>query len=154
MGSLREALVNFPRNAQTLVTRWSRGVFRDVRRAAAPRIEDSRGPVVRTTETVQTFLSEAEIDWLVGDYLSGIRIDQLAERYGVHRATVFVHLRRRNVPRRPAGLDEVEAADAVRLYRCGMSIRAVARQIGADRKTVRAALGDANVAIRRIRQTE
>ncbi|WP_245725862.1 hypothetical protein [Propionibacterium cyclohexanicum] len=132
--------MNFPRKAQTLVTRWNRGVFRDARRAAAPRIEDSRGPVVRTIETVQTLLTACEIDRLVGDYLSGTRIDQLAGRYGVHRATVFAHLRRRNVPRRPVGLDEAEAADAVRLYRTGMSIRAVARQIGADRKCVRSAL--------------
>ena len=140
--------MNFPRKVQTLVTRWDRGVFRDARRAADLRIEDSRGPVVRTTETVQTFLSAAEIDRLVADYLSGTRIDQLAERYGVHRATVFAHLRRRNVPRRPVGLDEDEAADAVRLYRSGMSIRAVARQIGVDRKGVLSSLEAAEVEIR------
>lgn len=140
--------MNFPRKAQTLVTRWSRGVFRDARRAADPRIEDSRGPVARTTETAQTFLSAAEIDQLVGDYLTGMRIDELAERYGVHRATVFAHLRRRNVPRRTVGLDEAEGADAVRLYRSGMSLRAVARQIGVDRKRVRSVLETAGINVR------
>jgi transposase len=65
-----------------------------------------------TTETVQTFLTAAEIDQLVGDYVSGMRIDELAERYGVYRATVFAHLRRRNVPRRPVGLDEADWACA------------------------------------------
>lgn len=148
LGSLREALVNFPGKAQTLVTRWNRGVFRDLRRAAAPRIEDSRGPVVRTAETVQIFLTAAEIDQLVGDHLSGTRVDELAKRYGVHRATVFAHLQRRNVPRRALGLDEAEAAHAVRLYRSGTSIRAVAGQIGADRKTVRSVLEVAGISIR------
>lgn len=148
MGSLRESLTNFPRKVQILITRWNRGVFRGAHRTAATRINDSRGPVVRTTETVQTFLTAAEIDRLVGDYLSGMRIDHLAERYGVHRATVFAHLRRRNVPRRPVGLNAAEAADAVRLYRNGMSIRAVARQMGADRKCVHSALEAAGATIR------
>ncbi|MDK9294391.1 hypothetical protein FAM19031_001489 [Propionibacterium freudenreichii] len=85
------------------------------------------------------------MDQLVGDYLAGGSPDELAERYGIHRATVFAHLRRRDVPRRRLGLDEVESAEAVRLYRAGVSLRAIGRQVGADRKAVRKALVEANV---------
>lgn len=144
-GSLREALLNFPQRAKTLATRWNRGVYRDLHRSPGARIADARGPVARTIETVQTFLTAAEIDQLVGDYLAGGSPDELAERYGIHRATVFAHLRRRDVHRRRLGLDEVESAEAVRLYRAGVSLRAIGRQVGADRKAVRKALVEANV---------
>ena len=79
-----------------------------------------------------------------------MRIDELAGRYGVHRTTVFTHLRRRDMPRRPVGLDQAEAANAVRLYRNGMSIRAVARRIGSDRKGLRSALEAAEVKTRSV----
>lgn len=103
---------------------------------------------MRGIETAQTFLTAAEIDSLVGDYLAGGGIQELAERYGIHRATVFAHLRRRNTPRRRAGLDVDEQAEAVRLYREGLSLRAIGRRMGVDRKVVRAALVDAQVEIR------
>lgn len=104
---------------------------------------------MRRIETTSTFLTAAEIDSLVGDYLAGVGINELAERYGVHRATVFAHLRRRNAPRRRTGLDVDEQAEAVRLYRGGVSMRTIARSMGIGRKAVRAALLDAKVEIRR-----
>lgn len=148
LGSLRSTFQNFPPRAKTLVTRWYRGVYRDARRPSGPPSKDNRGPIVRRIETAQTFLTAAEIDKLVGDYLAGSDIQELAERYGVHRATVFAHLRRRNTPRRRTGLDLDEQAEAVRLYRGGHSLRAIGRQMGVDRKVVRAALVDAKVEIR------
>ena len=98
---------------------------------------------MRTVETAQTFLTAAEVDALVGDYLAGMSVKALAERYGIHRATVFAHLRRREVPRRRPGLSDHEQAEAVRLSRDGMSMRAIGRQMGVDRKAVRVALVDA-----------
>lgn len=123
-------------------------MYRDARRSSAPRVADARGPIARTIETVQTFLTATEIDQLVGDYLAGASPDELAERYGIHRATVFAHLRRRDVPRRRPGLDEVESAEAVRLYRTGVSLRATAQRLEVDRKLVRRTLIEANVQIR------
>lgn len=64
----------------------------------------------------------------------------LRRSYSIHRATVFVHLQRREVPRRRPGLNGQEQAAAVRLSREGMSMRATGRQMGLDRKTVRVAL--------------
>ena len=146
-GSLRDTFSNIPQRAQTLVTRWKRGVYRDQRRAAEPRISDARGPLVRRIETAQTSLTAAEIDNLICDYLGGASINDLAQRYGIHRATVFAHLRRRNTPRRRPGLDVDEAAEAVRLFRGGVSVRAIGRRMGVGRKAVRTALVNAGLIV-------
>ena len=103
-------------------------------------MRDHRGPVVGAVETAQTFLAAVEVDALVGDYLAGMSVKSLAEVYGIHRATVVFHLRRRNVPSRRPGLGLDEKAEAVRLARAGVSMRAIARRMGVDRKAVRAAL--------------
>ena len=104
---------------------------------------------MRTVETAQTFLTADEVDALVGDYLAGMGLRQLAERYGIHRATVFSHLRRRNVPSRRPGLGLDEKAEAVRLARAGVSMRAIGRRMGVDRKAVRAALVDVGLVAER-----
>ena len=93
----------------------------------------------------QTFLTPSEIDHLVADYQAGSGVQELAETYGIHRATVFAHLRRQNVPRRRPGLNDQEQAEAVRLSREGMSMRAIGRRMGVDRKAVRVALVAAGV---------
>ncbi|KAA9392974.1 hypothetical protein FCK90_14670 [Kocuria coralli] len=63
----------------------------------------------------------------------------------MHRATVFSHLRRRNVPSRRPGLGIDEKAEAVCLARAGVSMRAIGRRMGVDRKSVRAALVEAGL---------
>lgn len=91
----------------------------------------------------QTFLTPAAIDRLVDDYLAGLSVGYLAQKYGVHRATVSKHLTRNNVARRQHGLTADEAAEAERLHSGGISMRAIARSLGADRKQVRASLASA-----------
>ena len=154
LGSLRKQFSNFPPQAKALVARLNRGVYRESRRPADPAIADVRGPVVREVEKAQTFLSAAEVDRLVADYMAGVGVGELAERYGVRRATVAAHLRRRNVLRRRPGLDVNEQAESVRLYRDGMSLRAIGQRMGVDRKVVRALMVTAGVAIRQGRQLE
>ncbi|QXQ12922.1 hypothetical protein [Skermania piniformis] len=87
------------------------------------------------------------MDQLVGDYLAGMSVNSLAERYGIHRATVFSHLRRRNVPSRRPGLCLDEKVEAVRLARAGVSMRAISRRMGVDRKGVRLALVEAGLIV-------
>ena len=84
---------------------------------------------------------------VVGDYVAGAGIQELADRYGIHRATVFSHLRRRNVPSRRPGLGIDEKAEAVRLARAGVSMRAIGRRMGVDRKAVRAALVESGLIV-------
>ena len=146
-GCLSSTFGNSAPKTKTLVNRLNRGVYAVSRRpeSAAPR--DDRGPVVRTVETAQTFLTAVEVDSLVDDYLAGLGVKALAERYGIHRATVFSHLRRRNVPSHRPGLGLDEKAEAVRLARAGISMRAIGRRMGLDRKTVRVALVEAGVLV-------
>lgn len=75
--------------------------------------------------------STTRLDW---------EVQELASKYAVHRATVFAHLQRREVPRRRPGLNEQEQAEVVRLSREGMSMRAIRRRMGVDRKAVHVAL--------------
>ena len=147
LGCLSSTFGNSAPKTKTLVNRLDRGVYEVSRRPQNTAPKDDRGPVVRTVETAQTFLTASEVDALVGDYLAGMSVKELAERYGIHRATVFSHLRRRNVPSRRPGLGIDEKAEAVRLARAGVSMRAIGRRMGVDRKAVRAALAEAGLMV-------
>ena len=103
-------------------------------------IQDVRGPCVRRIGKPQTFLTPAEVYRLVDDYLAGLSVGFLAQKYGVHRATVSKHLTRNNVVRRQHGLTTEEVAEALKLYGGGISMRAIARTLGVGRKQVRVTL--------------
>lgn len=143
-GSLRSRSTNLAQRLNTLVTRWKRRVYRMSQRAETAPIQDSRGAVVRRIENLQTFLTASEVDRLVGYYLTGTTVTQLAEQYGVHRATVSAHLTRRGVTRRQPGLRGEEAAEAVKLHLDGGTMRTIAQSVGVDRKAVWRALVDAS----------
>lgn len=117
---------------------------RPKRPSTAP-VRDARGSLVRRIETAQTFLTPSEVDRLIEDYNAGMSVQGLAKKYGIHRATVSAHLSRRGTPRRRPGLDVDECAEAVRLFRAGVSMRAIARRSGIGRKAVRDALVQANL---------
>ncbi|MFT3862339.1 hypothetical protein [Micropruina sp.] len=104
---------------------------------------------MRRIENLQTFLTASEVDRLVDDYRSGASVNELAERYGVHRATVSAHLTRRRVARRRPGLGVEEAAEAVKLRLGGVAMRAIARSMSVDREAVRTALVEADVDVGR-----
>lgn len=106
-------------------------------RVGSAPIQDVRGPCVRRIGKPQTFLTPAEVDRLIDGYLAGLSVGYLAKKYGVHRATVSKHLTRTNVVRRQHGLTIEEAAEAVKLHSGGISMRAIARTLGVDRKQVR-----------------
>ena len=108
-------------------------------------MEDSRDTVVRRIENLHTFLTASEADRLGEDYLDGATINELADRYGVHRATVSAHLTRHRVGRRRSGLGVDGAAEVVRLHLRGVSMRVIAQSMGVDRKAVRRALVKAGV---------
>lgn len=67
-------------------------------------------------------------------------VGTIAEKDGIHRSTVTAHLRRREIPAPTAGLYPGQRAEALRLYREGLSLREVGRRMGMGRKLVRAAL--------------
>ncbi len=97
LGSLRSTFSNLTPRTKTLVTRWKRGVYRVSQRLENTPIQDVRGACVRRIGKPQTFLTTAEVDRLVDDYLAGLSVGYLAQKYGVHRATVSKHLTRNHV---------------------------------------------------------
>ena len=147
LGCLSSTFGNSASRTKTLFNRLNHGVYEVSRRPESTALRDDRGSVVGTVETAQTFLTALEVDALVGDYLAGMSVQSLAEAYGIHRATVVFHLRRRNVPSRRPGLGLDEKAEAVRLARAGVSMRAIAQRMGVDRKAVRAALVEAGLIV-------
>lgn len=140
LGSLRRQFSNPTLKLKTLISRWKRGAYRVSQRVGSIPIQDVRGPVVRRIGNPQTFLAPSEVDRLVDDYLAGLSVGYLAQKYDVHRATVSKHLTRNNVVRRQHGLSTDEAAEAVKLHDCGVSMRAIARTLGVDRKQLRRSL--------------
>ena len=140
LGSLRREFSNPTPNLKSLISRWRRGVYRVSQRVHSAPIRDARGPCVRRIGKPQTFLTPAEADRLVDEYLAGLSVGYLAQKYGVHRATVSKHLTRQEVVRRQHGLTIDEAAEAVKLHGGGISMRAIARTLGVDRKQVRISL--------------
>ncbi len=105
-------------------------------------VADVRGRVVRSSERqlFPRYLKSDDVDSLVADYSAGMPVGRIAEKYGIHRSTVTAHLRRREVPAPVVGLGREQRAEALRLYREGLSLREVGRRMGVDRKLVRAAL--------------
>ncbi|WP_187346941.1 helix-turn-helix domain-containing protein [Saccharomonospora sp. CUA-673] len=85
------------------------------------------------------------MDRLIEDYNSGMSVQGLAQKYGIHRATVSAHLSRRSIPRRRPGLDVDERAEAVRLFRAGVSMRSISRRLGVGRQSVRVCLVEAGL---------
>lgn len=122
LGSLRRQFSNPGPALETLISRWKRGVCRVSQRVDNTPIRDARGPCVRRIGKPQTFLTPSEADRLVDDYLAGLSVGYLAQKYGVHRATVSKHLTRQEVVRRQHGLTIDEAAEAVKLHGGGISI--------------------------------
>lgn len=103
---------------------------------------DVRGRVVRSSERrlFPRYMKIDDVNSLVADYLAWMPVGTIAEKYGIHRSTATAHLRRREVPTAVAGLDRERRAEALRLYREGLSLREIGRRMGVDRKLVRAAL--------------
>ena len=80
MGCLSSTFGNSAPKTETLVNRLLRGVYKVSARLQSSAPSDDRGPVVRTIETAQTFLTASEVVQLVGDYLGGMSVKSLAER--------------------------------------------------------------------------
>ena len=120
LGFLRREFSNPTPMLKSLISRWKRGAYRVSQRANYTPIQDVRGACVRRIEKPQTFLTPSEVDRLVDDYLAGLSVGYLAQKYGVHRATVSKHLTRNNVVRRQHGLTIEDAAEAVKLHGGGI----------------------------------
>lgn len=92
-------------------------------------------------------LTSIEIDEMVAAYRTGSTTVDLAEQFGIHRATVRHHLKSRGIESRhawPAG----QMQQAIEWYSDGVSLQEIARRVGRAERTVQRHLRAAGVAIR------
>jgi DNA-binding CsgD family transcriptional regulator len=81
-------------------------------------------------------LTSVELDRLVAGYRRGATVYELADQFGIRRATVAEHLKRRGVAMRYQSPTEVEVDDMVCLYEAGLSLVAVGERLGVAARTV------------------
>jgi DNA-binding transcriptional ArsR family regulator len=139
MVEVTQALSNPCHPATSLLREWN-----DVKGCLGepfPRVE------VRPIQ-VQHRLDPSQVAELVAGYQGGATIEDLAERFGVHRTTVMAHLDRSGVKRRRRGIEVASLPEAVRLYEAGWSLARVGERFGVDGETVRTAFRKAGVPIR------
>lgn len=90
----------------------------------------------------QVRLRPEQVDELVEAYVAGALQQELCTRFGIHDTTLRAHLRRRGAlkrrPYRKLRGDLLE--EARRLYADGLSLRAVASEVGVSREAVRSGL--------------
>lgn len=85
---------------------------------------------------------------LVRDYMDGIPTTQLIKIYGLSKASVLKLLQEADVTMRRQGLDDLQTAEAVRLYCSGLSLVRVGETIGFGPSSVANALRAAGVPLR------
>ena len=111
-------------------------------------ISDSPTPIQRTRRQSQHRLSLGEARQLAAAYQGGTTINELADRYKIHRTTVMSILHRDAINTRYRLLSDRQLSQAIELYAQGLSLLNVSRQLGVNHGTVRRALLKAGVAIR------
>lgn len=136
----RRQFENLRRPLRTLISRASQGIYRTRGHLPKALIRDGRGSVVHEKETVRTLLTPEQSENLADDFRAGIRVMQLATKYGVNRNTVHAHLNKHGL-RRPKNTLELERVDrAIELYLAGMTLYEVGQEIGSNKYTVQHAL--------------
>ena len=114
-------------------TNWVKTVHRALgSRRTVTETPTLRGMVRRLAPDEMTALAE--------EYQAGATVYELAERFGINRKTVALHLHRQGVEMRRQGLDDEQIADAARLYERGWSLARIADQYGVWSRTVYLAL--------------
>jgi uncharacterized protein (DUF433 family) len=97
---------------------------------------------------IQRRLTSKHRDQMVTEYQAGASMQQLAERWGLHRTTVSEHLRRAGIGARKRGIPPEKLDEVVRLYDKGWSCQRLADRYKCDAETIRQALRGAGVNIR------
>jgi chromosome segregation and condensation protein ScpB len=92
----------------------------------------------------------ADIEALLTDYATGLKIAELVERYGINRSTVYAHLKRHYVDRRPTTkLTPAQIAEAAEAYRAGATSMELGERYGVGCDTILRRLRKAGVELRR-----
>ncbi|WP_431877983.1 helix-turn-helix domain-containing protein [Amycolatopsis sacchari] len=95
-------------------------------------VEKSRQP--------QTRLNASNRAALLAAYADGAPVTELASRFGVHRGTISVMVRRAGLPGRSPGLPEQTRREAAQLYAEGLTLPQVAARLGISNDGARAGI--------------
>ena len=137
---LRRCFSNPREPLRTLVRRVLRGSKVHLSRTQSTRHHDERGPLARYSRGPQTGLNVANRKKLVAGYAAEVPVKELAERFGVHRATVNRIAAQAGLQARRVPLSEQRQAEAARLYGEGLTLREVAAKLGTGKDAVRSAV--------------
>ena len=137
---LREGFENLTQAARTVCSRWSCGVYARSVRPVEPVVRDSRGRVIHSIGTAQTFLKGSEIDELVELYQQGKTLAELVERFGIYHRTAAAHLARRGIPMRQQGLKKRQIPKVIQLYQEGRTLTEVGLRFGVSQGVIRRVL--------------
>lgn len=85
---------------------------------------------------------------LIKEYISGATLRDLASKFGINHRTAAAALNRSSIKSRHTRLSPTEVEEAISLYKSGLSLSAVARQIGGCANSIRNHLLKANVELR------
>lgn len=85
---------------------------------------------------------------LADDYRQGMKVGELAKKYGIHRVTVADHLAVHGISKRTRGLTPEQIEQAIQRYQAGASLAALGRSFKVSADTVRKALLQQGVTMR------
>jgi len=104
----------------------------------------------RRTVQRQRRLTPSEIVSLAQEYAAGATVNRLADRFGVHRTTVLMHLERQGISRRRCvrRMSDDDVKEATHLYQLGYSLKRAAVRFGVDAETLRREFMKAGVSVR------
>lgn len=91
-------------------------------------------------------LPPSEIDEMA--YRAGANVQQLSDRFGVHRSTVGRYLLSRDIDTRAVSLPPEQIESAAESYRRGSTLSSIAKQYGIGTETARSRLVAAGVVMR------
>jgi transposase len=93
-------------------------------------------------------ISDRQSAQLADDYRQGMKVGELAKKYGIHRVTVADHLAVHGIAKRTRGLDEAQVSDAAERYQAGVSLAVLGKEYGVSPTTVRQTLVRQGVTMR------
>jgi len=124
-------------------TKWAK------RLAKLPKVTtEAASDTIRIRRVTPIRLSARQVADLVEGYRAGQTVYELADHFGLHRATVSTHLHRQGVTLRRQGLDDDGIDHAVHLYEQGWSVARIGDRLGVDGGTVWSALKAQGVRLR------
>ena len=93
-------------------------------------------------------LKKPEIELMIADYVAGVKLNEIADRYQVNQSTIAKYVRLHGIPRRTRRLRSQEVKEAVELYASGRSTKWIGEHLGVAATTVRHSLTKARVTLR------